>query len=486
MTVLYLYCLIGRCAGFNHGIDSTFAFGRKATRSFCRETPGLSLKVTDRPEFEDSSGRKGNGVFNAFAALLLGTILAAPVQIDVEIDHSKSIPVPLVTVQPSRASALTEGQLLVADVWKEVTRQYVDTTYNGLQEEGWRQKRLDAVKKVANAGPDDKEEIYEAIRVMLKALNDPYTRFLTPAQFDSLTVYATGQSRGNTAGIGVQLIVDPASGKVVVVNSVSGGPAEKGGILSGDVIEEVDGVDVTTSTAEVVAAKLRGEINTFVNVAVRRGGPDGVLDHQLRLKSITREQTKVNPVQLSVITAAKKNIGLLQVRAFSQETPAQIVDALRKAQEAKVSAIAIDLRGNAGGYMPAGVDVAKMFLPAQTRIISEVDKSEKKTVYVADGIGSETQLPLYLLVDKRTASASEILTAALQDNERAIVVGEKTFGKGRIQNVQPLADGGVAVTKAKYITPNGRDIHGVGIMPNKVSDKCQPNDSAEDCLASIL
>ena len=156
-----------------------------------------------------------------------------------------------------------------------------------------------------------------------------------------------------------------------------------------------------------------------------------------------------------------------------------------------VSAIAIDLRGNVGGYMPAGVDVAKLFLPPRARIISEVDKTGRARIYINDGVGSETDTttPLYVVVDEKTASASEILTAALQDNKRAVVVSgvDKTFGKGRIQNVQALSYGGsgIAVTKARYTTPNGRDIQGIGISPDLRSKTCSPKDSAAVCLERV-
>jgi len=384
---------------------------------------------------------------------------------------------PAIHVQPSTAHALTEEQLLVADVWKEVTRQYVDTTYNGLGEDGWKQKRLEAVKAVTNVGPDDKELVYEQIRNMLAALGDPYTRFLTPDQYESLAAYA----RGGSAGVGVSLLVDPSSGNVLVASVSKGGPAEKGGVVPGDVVMEVDGMDMRAATAELVAAKCRGEPGSFVNISVRHNG-----NNKVTPLTLTRAKIKVNPVEASTITVDNKKIGLLKVAAFSQETTSQIVDALREVKG--VSAIVIDLRGNAGGYMPAGVDVAKLFLSPQTRIISEVDKSGRATIYVSDGIGSETQTPLYLLVDKRTASASEILTAALQDNHRAVVVGStETFGKGRIQNVQGLEDGsGIAVTKAKYMTPSGKDIHGVGITPDKQPQTCGPDDSAATCLTGVI
>jgi carboxyl-terminal processing protease len=130
-----------------------------------------------------------------------------------------------------------------------------------------------------------------------------------------------------------------------------------------------------------------------------------------------------------------------------------------------------------------------LFLPPRARVITEVDKSGRATIYINDGVGSETTIDLYLLVDSRTASASEILTAALQDNHRATIVGAtRTFGKGRIQNVQEVGGNGsgIAVTKAKYMTPEGRDIHGVGITPDVLSTSCGPNDGPAACLKGIL
>ena len=157
--------------------------------------------------------------------------------------------------------------------------------------------------------------------------------------------------------------------------------------------------------------------------------------------------------------------------------------------EKPVSAIVIDLRGNLGGYMPAGVDVAKLFLPPRARIISEIDRTGRATIYTNDGVGSDTETQIYVLVDRRSASASEILTAALQDNKRATIVsGEsRTFGKGRIQNVQQLSSGsGIAITRAKYMTPNGRDIQSIGIVPDRISEQCTAKETAKICLEGIL
>eukprot|EP00980_Cylindrotheca_fusiformis_P011445 scaffold2654_cov126-Cylindrotheca_fusiformis.AAC.1 len=385
------------------------------------------------------------------------------------------------------AWALTEQQLLVDNVWREVNRQYVDQSFNHLGEEGWRKERLKAVQRVANVGPDEQEVVYSAIRDMLAVLGDPYTRFLTPDQFETLTSYARG---GNSpkAGVGVQLIADPSTGKIVVLNVIPDSPAAKKGIQPGDAIVKVDGDDISGSTAEVVAAKCRGDEGTEVSLSIQRGGESGSGRGPVESLSITRSPIKTTSVKTTTFTSQSGHkVGLIKVSSFNLETEKLVMEALKDVRKEKsLSSVVVDLRGNAGGYMPAGVDVAKLFLPAQARIISEVDKSGKSTIYINDGVGSDTDIDLYLLVDQRTASASEILTAALQDNHRATVVGSRTFGKGRIQNLQELQDGaGLSVTKAKYITPSGRDIHGVGITPDIELKACGTNDQAKDCMNEV-
>mmetsp|Transcript_11283 Transcript_11283/g.27097 ORF Transcript_11283/g.27097 Transcript_11283/m.27097 type:complete len:572 (+) Transcript_11283:197-1912(+) len=439
--------------------------------------------------------------------------------------------------RPQVCNALTTDQLLVDDVWREVGRQFFDPTFNGQGEEGWKMQRLRALEKAADFGPDDDAKLYAVIRGMLRSLNDPYTRFLTPEQFESLTkTYASNQSSSpksiqqSTSGIGVQLIGDNkasvsqssgSSGMVIVANTIASGPAETAGILPGDFIVSVDGVDMTGATAETVAARCRGESGTTVNIEIERPpieeGTEPKSSSKRRTLTVTRTQlpqVAMIEVSTAMIPTTNEYVGIVKINSFTQETEQAVRRELKQLifareeggssnsqekatadpQQPVVSAIAIDLRGNVGGYMPAGVDVAKMFLPPKARIISEVDKTGRAKIYINDGIGSETDTttPLYILVDEKTASASEILTAALQDNKRAVVVAgggaDKTFGKGRIQNVQALSYGGsgIAITKAKYTTPNGRDIHGVGISPDLRSRTCSPKDSAAVCLESIL
>ena len=435
------------------------------------------------------------------ASVLFASTVAAPININININvdfdlkskatmHISANP----TVTKMNAWAITENQQFVSDVWWCVTTQYFDPTFNGLTEDGWRAKKMEAIQKVADTGPDDEAEVTAAIQSMLSELGDPYTRFLPREKYETLTAYA----RGGNAGIGVQLLMDPRTNNVMVMNVPEDGPAAKMGVKQGDVILEIDGESMTGATAELVASKCRGEAGGKVDILIRKGGGiDTGIDTDKsegksskapveQLVTITRANIKVNPVRATTFLSGEKKIGLLTIPAFSQETRGQVVDAIRTVKDQDIQAIAIDLRGNVGGYLPAGIDTSKLFLPGGKRVVAEVDRAGQVTAYYADGIGAETSIPLYLLVDQRTASAAEIFSAALQDNRRAVLVGSKTFGKGRIQNVQSVGNGnGVAVTRARYITPRGNDVHGIGITPNKETN-CKPEDSAAMCLDNIV
>ena len=418
------------------------------------------------------------------SAALAATVLTSPISIQMQNDANNNLLLPTISITQSQALALTENQQFVADVWFAVSAQYFDQSFNGLGDTGWRTKEKEAIAAVADTGPEDDDIVSEAIKQMLSALDDPYTRFLPREKYDTLTAYATNR---NTAGIGVQLLEDPISKNVMVMATTPNGPASKAGIQSGDIIVKVNGEGMEGMSADVVAAKCRGDVGEKLDLDYVRSEDDGKTKQQH--VSVTRATITQKSIEATTyVSTGGKKIGLLRVPSFSTETVSQIVNELRSVQNDKVDAIAIDLRGNVGGYMPAGVDLANLFLPSRAHIIAEVGKSGTFKAYDADGIGSETSLPVYILVDKRTASAAEIFTAALQDNRRALVVGKtNTFGKGRIQNVQPLENGsGVAVTRARYVTPNGKDIHGVGIVPNREPSQCEANDSAKTCLADIV
>jgi C-terminal peptidase prc len=379
----------------HHHLDSSFV---KDAESFLAMQASSTKRTT----------RNATTARLAATAVLVASILFAPIQFLVETTVSTTTIAPTTTnvmipqkivivARRSEALALTESQMLVDSVWKEVTRQFVDQSFNGLGEDAWRKKRLEAVMKVVDVGPDEQQQVYDIIRKMLSCLGDPYTRFLSPEQFETLTSFAKGTMTGN-GGIGVQLIEDPATGRIVVLNTIPGSPAEKGGIRPGDVIFEVDYMNMESATAEVVAAKCRGDAGTEVSLAVKHGGDGKMANGELTRVALVRQVVKPRQVETSMIVLpdSGKKIGVIQIPSFSLETEKQVREALGAVKKNKsTSAIAIDLRGNVGGYMPAGVDTAKLFLSPQARIVSEVDKSGRATFYVNDGVGgSDTNIPL--------------------------------------------------------------------------------------------
>lgn len=371
---------------------------------------------------------------------------------------------------------------------------------------GWRAVEQKAFEAVAETGPDDEIIVENAIATMINSLNDPYTRYLSSEKYTALTTYAMGTSgsANDDGGIGVQLLEDLRTGNILVMSIVSNGPAALAGILPGDAIVKINGEYVQGESANIVANKCRGKVGEKVELDYLRNLDFNVVAGKIQHASLTRariDTSTINTIDVStfVSTSSGKMIGLMRVPSFNIDTPRQIIEGRRSLvtnhndATTTIDVIAIDIRGNVGGYMPAGVDTAKLFLPANKRIISEVGRTQKDgTIYESDGIGAETTLPIYVLVDKRTASASEIFAASLQDNGRAVIVGKtNTFGKGRIQNIQPLNNsgsggGGLAITRARYVTPNGRDIHGVGITPDIYPDKCDMGDTAQTCLANIV
>jgi carboxyl-terminal processing protease len=205
---------------------------------------------------------------------------------------------------------------------------------------------------------------------MLSTLNDPYTRFLTPEQFESLTMTMTTTPSKSSSGIGVQLIGGKTG--VIIANTIPNSPAEKNGILVGDVIRSVDGIDMVGATAEAVAAKCRGDIGTTVELEIERPTTGGSSNVQKVV--VTRTALPTIPVvESSILTKGSVQVAVLKINSFTQETESKVEEQLKRFIEntkPSLSAVVLDLRGNVGGYMPAGVDVAKLFLPPRARIIS--------------------------------------------------------------------------------------------------------------------
>lgn len=352
----------------------------------------------------------------------------------------------------SPVAAMTEEQQLLSEAWRIVNRAYLDETFN---HQNWWLIRQNALKQSLV----DREATYKAIAKMLATLEDPFTRLLKPEQYKSLQVNTSGE----LTGIGLQIASDPETGYIEIVAPIEGSPAEKAGLKPRDLILKIDGVSTMGLSLDDAAAKMRGPIGSSVTLTVQRKDPPTALEVDIK-----RDRIALNPVEFDLrITNSGIPIGYIRLSQFNANAPAEVAHAIDKLEQQGAKAYILDLRNNPGGLLQAAVEVARLWLDSGT-VVYTVNRQGVLGSFEANG-EALTNDPLVLLVNQGTASASEILAGALQDNGRAKLVGEKTFGKGLIQSLFDLSDGsGLAVTVAKYETPNHRDIHKLGIFPDKV------------------
>ncbi|BCL37302.1 carboxyl-terminal processing protease CtpA [Nostoc sp. MS1] len=349
------------------------------------------------------------------------------------------------------AAALTDEQKLVSEVWRIVNRTYLDDTFN---HQNWAAVR----QKVLEKPISDQKAAYGAIQNMLKTLDDPFTRFLDPEQYHSLQVNTSGE----LTGVGLQIALNAQSGKLEVVAPIAGSPAEKAGIRPRDRIVKIEGISTTDLTLDEAAARMRGPIGSLVTLLIER---DGEGEKEVR---VTRDRIALNPVVAELRSSPQGTpFGYLRLTQFNANASMELAHAISSLEKKGAAAYILDLRNNPGGLLQAGVEIARLWLDSGT-IVYTVNRQGIQGSFEAFG-PALTDDPLVILVNQGTASASEILAGALQDNGRATLVGETTFGKGLIQSLFELSDGaGLAVTIAKYETPNHRDINKLGIKPDTV------------------
>ncbi|BAZ37383.1 carboxyl-terminal protease [Calothrix sp. NIES-4101] len=349
------------------------------------------------------------------------------------------------------AIALTDEQKLVSEVWRIVNRAYLDETFN---HQNWATVRQQILQKPIS----DQQAAYTAIQNMLKTLDDPFTRFLDPEQYRSLQVNTSGE----LTGVGLQIALNGENGKLEVVAPIAGSPADKAGIQPRDRILQIEGTLTEKLTLDEAAAKMRGPIGSIVTLVVERDGETTPLQVQLK-----RDRIELNPVIAELRPSTQgKSIGYLRLTQFNANAPMELARAIASLEKKGANAYILDLRNNPGGLLQAGIEIARLWLDSGT-IVYTVNRQGIQGSFEALG-SALTNDPLVILVNKGTASASEILAGALQDNGRANLVGETTFGKGLIQSLFELSDGsGLAVTIAKYETPHHRDINKLGIKPDR-------------------
>jgi len=299
------------------------------------------------------------------------------------------------------------------------------------------------------------KESYEAIRGMLASLDDPYTRFMDPREFKEMQIDTSGE----LTGVGIQLSLDKETKELVVVSPIEGSPASRAGVMPKDVILSIDGKSTKGMSTEDAVKLIRGQAGTTVNLQLRRDG-------KLVEAPLVRARIELHAVDSQVNTSADgTRIGYIRLKQFNANAAKDMADALKKLEGENVQGYVLDLRSNPGGLLMASIAIARQWMDEGV-IVSTKTRDGIQDTKRANG-RALTQRPLVVLVNQGSASASEILSGALQDNHRPVVVGEKTFGKGLVQSVRGLSDGsGMTVTIAKYLTPNGRDIHKHGIDPD--------------------
>ena len=363
------------------------------------------------------------------------------------------------TLPSASGGSISDSPKEVIDqVWQIVYRDYLDSS-GDYDEASWRQLRRDLLKK-SFAGS---AESYEAIRGMLASLNDPYTRFLDPKQFKEMRIDTSGE----LMGVGIQLSLDKATKELVVVSPIEGTPASRAGVQSKDVIVSIDGKSTEGMNTEDAVKLIRGPEGSAVILGLRRG--DELIDVPL-----TRARIEINAVSYKLNTTRDQHkVGYIRLKQFNANAAKEMREAAKALEAQDVDGYVLDLRGNPGGLLEASIDIARQWLN-EGIIVSTRTREGIRDVRRATG-SAITDKPLVVLIDQGSASASEILSGSLQDNGRAQLVGQKTFGKGLVQAVRGLSDGsGLTVTIAKYLTPKGTDIHKNGIEPDiksEMSDK---------------
>jgi carboxyl-terminal processing protease len=340
---------------------------------------------------------------------------------------------------------------IVDEAWQIVNREYVDGTFNRTN---WQQVRRDLLERKYS----NRLEAYSAIRQALRKLDDPYTRFMDPQQYLTLTT----QTNGEVSGIGIKLqeaISFGQPGQLTISEVVDKSPAALAGIKAGDKVVAIDGRSTVQMSVGEASRLIRGENGGNLKLKLSRSGQ---ASFEVSLK---RAQIEISSVSYRVKQENKVKIGYIKLVEFSAHSTQQMEDAIRALNREKVTAFVLDLRGNPGGLLQNSIEITRLFMNNGV-IVKTVDRQGGNEQFRANQTAL-TDLPLAVLVDGNSASASEIMAGALKDNKRATIVGSSTFGKALVQSVHGLKDGsGMAVTVAHYYTPNGTDIGHRGVAPD--------------------
>lgn len=403
----------------------------------------------------------------ALLALLL-TSSAAPAQDSIALGKLRRVMMLAQTQALKRVpvSVLVNGAL--EGVRRELARQGQAADYlEGVPEgtEQWQAMELleSALARAARENPALAGELPErAVVGALARLGDPYAAYLDPGAYRRLKETMEGEQFG---GIGVFVAshaTPQGDDALLVLELASDSPAERAGLQGGDLVVSLDGVGVARLGARQARDLLRGQSGTPVRLGILRPGgmPFEV--------TLVREETRMPSVTSRLIEQGGRPVGYVKIWVFGSGTAGEVSSAVKDLQSRGAGALILDLRNNGGGYVSAAVAISSEFLPKGSRIVSVEERNAAPRVYSSHGAGS-TRLPLVVLQNEWSASASEITAGALRDNGVATLVGVRSYGKGSVQKIVPMEDrSAVKLTTAHYRTPSGRDINGLGIDPDVV------------------
>lgn len=302
--------------------------------------------------------------------------------------------------------------------------------------------------------PLDDEALMEgALRGMLSTLGDPHTDYMDPETFARVNESMSGAYEG----IGATVRLNETLGGLELVSIMPGSPAEAAGLQPGDTIVEVDGQDVTSQGQNEIIAQVRGPAGTVVRLGIHRPG-----EPELLYFNVTRDRIKVSSVAWEIL---EDGIGYIRLNQFEFSTGQAMRDAIREMGGDSLKGLILDVRANPGGYLTTAIDVASAFLDSGPVVIERGPDREYTHEALGDAIA--TKVPMVVLVDEGSASASELIAGALQDRGRATIIGMPTFGKGSVQVWRELSNGGgIRITISRWYTPNGRSVSEVGIEPD--------------------
>ena len=327
-------------------------------------------------------------------------------------------------------------------------------------------KKLNQYREIIDKyylGDVDETKLEEgAIKGYIEGLDDPYTEYISKEDMDSYL----DDTMGNFVGIGIYMIKNTKYDKIQVLSTIKGSPAEEAGIQSGDLILSVDGIEYKADDMTAVSNKIKGEEGTKVTIELLRGSDN--IKYEL-----TRSKVKVNQVEGKVLS---NDIGYIKFTSFDETTAEDFKKQYQELAKKNIKSLIIDLRNNGGGIVDQALEIADYIADKDSVLLYEVDKNNKETVRKAktDPI---INMPIVILTNENTASASEILAGALKDLGKAKTVGTTTYGKGVIQQILKLNDGsGLKITIEEYQTPNKNKINKVGIEPD---EKVELPDSVE-------